>query len=150
MTETVPQMYDHCTRVYAAMSKEAKEEIVEIDLEVEGKQLSMADLQVPPTRLVYEGHLTKIFNQLELATPYYTSVLTHLKKMGCVQQLRRGGGSQTSRWELIKEPDVSDFDTDNDGDRPTTLKARVTFLEKELAKTNHNLGIVMKHLGVKL
>jgi uncharacterized protein YceH (UPF0502 family) len=60
--------------------------------------------------LVYEGFLTRLFNQLELATPYYTSVMQRLRKMGCVRQLSRGGGNAPSRWELIKDPAWDDFD----------------------------------------
>jgi hypothetical protein len=60
--------------------------------------------------LVYEGFLTRLFNQLELATPYYTSVMQRLRRMGCVRQLSRGGGNSPSRWELIKDPVWDDFE----------------------------------------
>jgi len=60
--------------------------------------------------LVYEGFLTRLFSDLQLATPYYTSVMQRLKKMGCVKQLSRGGGNSPSRWELIKDPVWEDFE----------------------------------------
>jgi hypothetical protein len=60
--------------------------------------------------VVYEGFTTGLFQELELSIPYYTKVLRHLKAMGCVRQLRRGGGSAMSRWELIKEPNFLDYE----------------------------------------
>jgi hypothetical protein len=58
---------------------------------------------------VYEGFLTRLFNKLSLATPYYTSVMQCLRKMGCVKQLSRGGGASPSKWELLQEPTVELF-----------------------------------------
>jgi hypothetical protein len=61
--------------------------------------------------LVYEGFLTHLITQdLGLATPYYTSVMNRLKKMGCVRQLSRGGGPTPSQWELITEPTLDSFE----------------------------------------
>jgi hypothetical protein len=60
--------------------------------------------------LVYEGYLTRLFNELDMATPYYTTVMRCLKAMNCVKQLSRGGGSSPSRWELINDPDFEAFD----------------------------------------
>jgi len=60
--------------------------------------------------LIYEGFLTTLVTrQLNLSVPYYTSVTNVLKRMGCVRQLRRGGGSAPSQWLLIKEPQEKDF-----------------------------------------
>lgn len=81
-------VYDHCVSVYNEMSEQAREE---------------------PEGLVYEGHTTKLFAQLALATPYYTTVMDHLKAMGCVEQLRRGGGNSPSRWRLLRQPDEDAF-----------------------------------------
>jgi hypothetical protein len=94
MTEIVPAMFEHCARVYTAMEKDSKVEIDDNDTQMR----------------VYEGHLTRVFAKLELSTPYYTTIMKHLKRMGCVEQIRRGGGSQTSKWRLIKEPDAQAFD----------------------------------------
>lgn len=55
--------------------------------------------------IVYEGKLTELITQkLYLSVPYYTSITRALKSMGCIRQLRRGGGSSPSQWELIREP----------------------------------------------
>ena len=55
-------------------------------------------------QLVYEGHLTKLFLDLHFSTPYYAKVTHALRAMGCIRQLRRGGGSAESQWELLREP----------------------------------------------
>jgi hypothetical protein len=63
---------------------------------------------------VYQGHTTKLFRMLNLPSPYYTSVLTALQKMGCIRQLSRGGGSAESRWELIDDPTLELFNSMSD------------------------------------
>jgi hypothetical protein len=85
-------LFEHCKEVYGEMETQSREE------EMGGE-----------TVIVYEGHLSKLFAQLGKATPYYTSVMTKLKTMGCVQQIRRGGGGSPSRWLLFKKPDEKDF-----------------------------------------
>jgi hypothetical protein len=91
--EAPPALFTHCSRVFERMRSEAKPQ------RVEGVAC-----------LVYEGYLTRLFNELEMATPYYTTVMRCLKAMNCVKQLSRGGGSSQSRWELINDPDFEAFD----------------------------------------
>ena len=87
-----PKLYEHCVTVFEQMKKEAAA------TSVEGTHA-----------FVYEGFLTRLFNKLSLATPYYTSVMQALRKMGCVKQLSRGGGASPSKWELLQEPTVELF-----------------------------------------
>jgi hypothetical protein len=55
--------------------------------------------------VVYEGFLTKLVTEeLHLSVPYYTTVMRALKKMGCVRQVRRGGSTSPSQWQLYFEP----------------------------------------------
>src|ERR1700746_4209559 len=86
--EAPPRLFEHCLSVCAAMKSQAA------PTTIEGQHA-----------LVYEGFLTRLFSELQLATPYYTSVMQRLRKMGCVRQLSRGGGNSPSRWELIKDPE---------------------------------------------
>ncbi len=59
---------------------------------------------------MYEGMLTKLITvELNLSVPYYTSILRALKRMGCVRQIRRGGGTSASQWELICPPTEEAF-----------------------------------------
>lgn len=61
--------------------------------------------------LIYTGFTTKLFKRLGLSVPYYSQVLTELKRMGCIQQIKRGGGSAPSIWLLIGEPDEKSFES---------------------------------------
>lgn len=91
--EAPPALFTHCCRVFERMRSEAKPQ------KVEGQ-----------AALVYEGYLTRLFGELEMATPYYTTVMRCLKAMNCVRQMSRGGGSSPSRWELVNDPDWDTFD----------------------------------------
>lgn len=87
MTDPMPQMYNHCVAVYKAMDAAGKP--------WEGKS----------SRRVWEGFLTKLINEdCGLAVPYYSSVRNNLVRMGCIEQINRGGGTHPSMWELIHEP----------------------------------------------
>jgi hypothetical protein len=82
-------MFLHCARVYAEMYRQSKR--------------ALADGHT--TIVVYEGMLTALVTEtIGLPVPYYTAVRRKLLDMGCVRQLRRGGGTAPSQWELIKEP----------------------------------------------
>lgn len=82
----VPVMFEHCTAVYRAMANEA---------------------QTIDGHLVWEGFLTTLINdKLNFATPYYTSIRKELTRMACIRQLRRGGSTTPSQWELLGEPTV--------------------------------------------
>lgn len=115
-------IFDHCTNVYEEMEKQAREE------DIIGP--NGAD-----TILVYEGHLTKLVTgHLQLATPYYTQVMNHLKAMGCVDQLRRGGGNSPSRWALRRKPDEGTFKSVESMNRRSTGKVAV--LEQQVRDLN--------------
>ncbi len=90
--EAPPKLFEHCLSVFAAMKREAS------PTQIEGQHA-----------LVYEGFLTHLFSELQLATPYYTSVMQRLRRMQCVRQLSRGGGNSPSRWELIRDPEWDIF-----------------------------------------
>ena len=92
--EVPPKLFEHCLSVFAAMKKNATA------VQIEGQHA-----------LVYEGFLTRLFSDLQLATPYYTSVMQRLRRMQCVRQLSRGGGNSPSRWELIRDPEWDTFST---------------------------------------
>lgn len=83
--DPLPQraQYDHCILVYKAMDKDAV---------------------VKDGDRIWYGFTTKLFRELELPTPYYTTVLRLLRNMACIQQLRRGGGQSMSAWTLIRPP----------------------------------------------
>jgi hypothetical protein len=88
--ELVPALFEHACNVYKEMVAQS-----EIDEELE--------------LVVYDGHLTNLFKKLRLSVPYYTEIRNRLISIGCIEQLRRGGGSATSRWVLWKEPDLDQW-----------------------------------------
>jgi hypothetical protein len=129
----VPVLYEHCCTVYDGMMAQAEKRQHRGDSEGEF--------------IVYEGFLTQLFHDLHLSVPYYTKVMTALKNMGCVRQLRRGGSSSPSQWELCYSPTVEAFTRQQEPKRPkqTTqaetrqlirdLNKRVALLEGQLEST---------------
>lgn len=90
-------LYDHCVKTYNALITGAKTKLIE-------------DGETSTTIVVWEGMLTALITQkLYFSTPAYTSITRALKRMGCIRQLKRGGGTAPSEWELIKEPTIEAF-----------------------------------------
>jgi hypothetical protein len=82
-----PSMFMHCEAVYDKMRAEARE-VFEDDVPF----------------VVWEGYLTKLVKSLNMPSPYYSAIRNALTDMGCIKQLRRGGGNSKSQWEMIKPP----------------------------------------------
>jgi len=120
-----PAVYEHCCRVYA---------------EMEGQATEM------PEGRVYEGYTTRLFQALELSPPYYTRIRDLLIKMGCVEQLRCGGGNAKSRWRLVREPDETIFTLANE--MHVRKNGRVTQVEDSLNTMNMRLLRVEQALGL--
>jgi len=121
-------VFDHCVKVYAEMAAQSLEEVISASEHPDDPANHM---------LVYEGQLTKLFGALALSTPYYTSVMNHLKSMGCVEQLRRGGGNSPSRWRLLREPDEDSFRSIEGMKRSRTGKTAA--LEQQVRDLNKRL-----------
>jgi hypothetical protein len=79
---------------------------------------------------VYEGHLTQLFSSLGIANPYYSKIRDALVAQGCMEQLRRGGGSALSKWVLVKPPDEETFRSFMEMKRRPRGKANI--LEQQL------------------
>ena len=95
LDEAPPALYLHCVSTYKEMLSTARMIVVN-----EG---SIA---------VWEGMLVQLVTgKLHLSIPYYTSVTRALKRMGCVTQLKRGGGVAASQWELHYEPTIEMFNS---------------------------------------
>jgi hypothetical protein len=103
-------LYDHCVTVFDEMFKEAVPEET-AQLEKDGiAATARSDIEVVPSGyMIWTGHLTQVFARLGMATPYYTSVMSALKKMGCVEQVKRGGGNSMSKWRLVRRPEEDFF-----------------------------------------
>lgn len=133
-----PALYDHCCRVYRGMLEEARSVQVNPDTEDESGE----DLHI----IVYEGFLTQLITgKLNLSVPYYTTTLKALKAMGCIRQLRRGGSSTPSQWELIYEPTLEAFMRQKPPKKPR--QDRVTALEARIVELNTRLSAMEKWQG---
>jgi hypothetical protein len=142
--ETLPAVFGHSKVVYEEMFKRA----------------SMTPVANDNPMMVYEGMLTTLFDELHLSVPFYTSVMGCLKRMGCVRQLRRGGGNSPSQWELITSPTEELFwRTKADRVKGPTLPEVVTAqaaieqqvrdLKKLTNELTEALGQVISHLQQK-
>lgn len=89
---SVSQNFKYSCQVYKVMEREA--------------QYVKADDGKPGTTIhVWEGFFTKLITeQIGLSVPYYSTIRRELLRMGCIRQLRRGGGSSPSQWELLQPP----------------------------------------------
>lgn len=120
--EVLPALYEHCCTVYSGMYEKSK----------------VDDLG----RIVYEGHLTKLFVELRLSVPYYTTVTRELKRMGCVEQIRRGGGGSESQWELIQTPTDVLWRHVGGGAKKTAASARHHMLEQRINDLTKRVNIL--------
>lgn len=120
-------LFEHCVNVYEAMKSEAREEDFDTGWRDERTGLTSGAMQ---TKLVYEGHLTKLFAGLGLSTPYYTAVRKQLIGMGCIEQIRRGGGNSSSRWILNYAPSEEHYKVIEQRQRPPSGK--VAMLEQQV------------------
>ncbi len=89
-----PAMWKHCNTVYDAMLEESELRVVF------GEQ-----------HTIWEGYFTKLFRRLHLTVPMYSTVTKELMGMGCIRQLRRGGGPAKSVWLMLKAPNLTDFNS---------------------------------------
>lgn len=127
----MPAMFDHCMNVYNKMREQAV--VTEV---ADGERM-----------LVWEGFLTKLTRGLGLSTPYYTTVKRDLVRMGCMQQLRRGGGSSPSQWELKHKPTQELFhNAAGKLSKPTafdTVNQRLTDLHERLCVVEQAIGTIV-------
>jgi hypothetical protein len=92
-----PALYDHALRVYEEMKNRST--VQRVDPAAQDDEFAN----------VYEGHLTQLFSDLSIANPYYSKIRDALVAQGCMEQLRRGGGSALSKWVLVKPPEEETF-----------------------------------------
>jgi hypothetical protein len=107
-----PSLYEHTCRVFEEMRKRSVVQRGDGGIDM----------------IVYEGFMTGLFSELGMSIPYYTKIMRRLKAMGCVRQLKRGGGAAPSRWEILEEPSEEDFmaaDREVDDKVPAVSRASV-------------------------
>jgi DNA-binding transcriptional regulator PaaX len=143
-------LYDHCVTVFDEMFKEAVPEET-----MQASEVDPVTSTLEPTGyVIWTGHLTQLFARLGMATPYYTSVMQALKKMGCAEQIRRGGGNSMSKWRLVRRPEEDFFTAAEKIKKPTQgsfaaleqqfrdMNSRVTALEDRYHDLVQNLPVM--------
>jgi len=130
LDESLPVMFQHCAEVYDRMLQEAKPKTVN-----ESEQIVL---------MIWEGFLTRLITQdLRHSVPYYTAITQALRSMGCIEQIRRGGGSAPSQFVLHKAPTAelwSESSTAFPSSRKTTGK--VNAIEQQIRTLNTRLNNV--------
>lgn len=100
--------------------------------------------------VVWEGMLTSLITgELNLSIPYYTSVTRALKRMGCIRQLRRGGGTSPSQWELIRDPTPELFEKaeprkEKRTDKYSLMQEQLTSMNRRLLKLEVALANIIE------
>jgi hypothetical protein len=132
-TEVPPALYEHCCAVYRLM---------------EGKASRRDDM------VVYEGFLTRDIMEppLHLSVPYYTSIRRELTRMGCIRQLRRGGGSAPSQWELLRAPTVDLYREQEPLRKPgqrrmDVLEQQVRDMRQQLTEQHNVIKVLSEIVG---
>lgn len=134
---TVPQNYNYCCKVYELM--EAEQVPVKAD---DGSLMR-----------VWEGFFTKLITErLQLSVPYYSAIRGHLIRMGCIKQLRRGGGSSPSQWELLRPPSEALWHSapvrkGHVTSRQEMSDSQINDLTKRMSRMEENFAILMQTLS---
>jgi hypothetical protein len=94
--------------------------------------------------IVYEGFLTKLVTvKLNYSVPYYTKLRVCLVQMGCMKQLKRGGGTAPSQWEMIYEPTYEAFVKAIEAEQPEpdhSPPTRVALLEQRVNEMSDHIN----------
>jgi hypothetical protein len=147
-TSAPPALYDHCVNTYRAMLAEAR------TITPTGSTDELTEADLPDNSIiVYEGFLTQLVtSKLNLSVPYYTSIRRKLLDMGCVRQLKRGGGTSPSQWELIYEPSLQAFTEATPRKTPTqdkeaAVQEQLDNMNSRLSQVEANVQGVMESLA---
>lgn len=139
-----PALYDHCVNTYRAMLREAKSVVTFAEALNSAGAGELAELNISDNQnqiIVYEGFLTQLVTgKLNLSVPYYTHVRKALMEMGCVRQLKRGGGTSPSQWELIYEPTLEAFMSAQSGKKKPPKQTKESMLQEQVNALNSRVS----------
>lgn len=99
-----PALYAHIMKVWNAMYDESV-------IVTEGR--------------AWQGRLTTLFNKVGVSSGVYSSVTHRMRSMGCISQIKRGGGGNPSTWLLHKPPTIGEFDATRHGGYLTAERKRL-------------------------
>lgn len=91
-------------------------------------------------KLVYEGFISRmIIEELKFPVPSYGKILYVLRQMGCIEQLKRGGGPTPSKWVLWKTPTLEDFNKVH-GPVRSKYETQVSRMEQRIDDLTRQIG----------
>lgn len=87
MSEQLPLILEHCMNLYDAMYEESDQ--------------YRAD---SPDIREWRGQLSKLFPKIDLTPTNYSRIVGMMRRMGCIEQVRRGNANSESVWLLMQRP----------------------------------------------
>lgn len=121
-----PALFIHCVRTYNKMLERATNSII-------------SPVEPNNDMIIYEGFFVRLVAELGLSTPYFSYCRQALIDMGCIRQIKRGGGTGKSQWELIRVPTEELFDMATPRDPNVEKKQRggeIAMLKDQIATIN--------------
>lgn len=129
----VSQNFQYCAQVYQVMKNESR------------KFTAEQTGSVP--MVVWEGFFTKLITEdLGLSVPYFTTIRRELIRMECIRQLRRGGGTSPSQWELLRPPTEELWHSSPAKRSQTNSKQDMT--AGQVGDLNRRLEVLEEHMKV--
>lgn len=103
-------------------------------------------LKVAGEGLIYTGYFSVLVQQdMNLPVPYYTEIKGSLVRLGCIEQLHRGGGKTPSVWKLYFPPEPHLFEQSRlQNGVQRRRPASITRLEQSILLLNNRLLEVEK------
>lgn len=80
--------------------------------------------------LLYTGHLTHMFDEIGYSAPQYSDIMDALKRMDCVERIRRGSRNFPAIWKILREPTQELFEFMPEKPKTLTAQARATLEQK--------------------
>lgn len=90
-TTPVPALLSHCQKIYAAMHAQSFEDSEGV--------------------IHWQGHLTKLFEELGFGVPRYTRITSMMREMGCIVQIQKGSAGYPGDWILVSPPTLDLYES---------------------------------------
>lgn len=106
-----------------------------------------ANTQESPEGIFWIGALTTLLKNVSGpgASSNYSQVVGALTDMGCIEQIRKGGGKAPSAWRLLHPPDSS-LVTLIKGKRSSHRSSKAEQVDQEIATLNQRINNLEREL----
>ena len=94
---------------------------------------------------LFLGRTTQSLAELGIANSRYGAIFKTLRGLGCVTQIKRGGGREAiSEWQLHHPPDIGDY-LESKNDTANKDVSRIRSLENLVRDHAHKIDELQKH-----